>query len=1066
MEVGVAWERDSVLADRMLTELQNHLSKYAPQIRLDVRPALGGIDELDSAITDFEQTKQAMVILRSTGAALLGRRGVSIPALIGGANHPAMLGAANSFDSPKPNISGVTYYIPARDKLEAFKLVYPGLKKFILLVQADHPSSLIDRKETMEAAPTLGLEGVTVACSTVEDAVATVAQADPDASIIVGIQPLLAVTNTVARLVEAAGNRPVFAYSEIGVEAGALAGLVPDDRKLARMLGDMLIDLLVNGTPIAQMPIAMDPEPKLRMNRVATKRFRRQIPPIILGFIQGEMLQESIINSVPGGIGVVKNRVFTQVNDYVLELTGYTREELIGQSTRMLYANQEDYEYVGSEKYRQIDQYGTGTVESRWLRKDGTIRYVRISSTPLDRDDLAAGVAFSVLDITERKQAEERFERLFRINPSIIGLTSVKDRRFFAINDAFLKVLGYTREEVIGKTAADLDIYVDMNELRQIGKLLETKGRVDNVEVRLRKKNGDILTGLFTSEIVELDGEPYYLAVITDISERKEAQSALTRRTRFFLIGSGIFVFALLAAIVWLIAMLRWRRQAEQQLLQTNLALEGSIERANEMALRAEVANIAKTEFLANMSHEIRTPLNAIIGFAELLAADIPDERQRHQADVIARSGQSLLRLINDILDLSKIEAGHLEVVNEFFALPPLLDELRVLFEPRAQAKGLAFRFELPPDMPSLISLDATRLRQILLNLIGNAVKFTETGRVEVRVGLRHDAASPSHTVQLCISVIDTGPGVPDQAKETIFGAFEQMPQQDHAKYGGTGLGLAISRRLAALMNGKINVRDNPKGAGSVFSLVLKDVQTKEGAEQQKAADDDFAGRISFSPNLTILLVDDTPSNLELLRSYLAPSGFRLLKARDGEEALNVLQKSPVDMVLTDIKMPRMDGYRLLSSIRKSTHSARRKMPVIAVTASAMHLLHDDTLPQFSAVLIKPISRHDLLRAMARFLPHQLAKESDASAVRDDTTPVPAVKLSETARAIMLDQFGTDIASIKKTCRLSQARELAEKLIEAGRSNNLPELEHLGNSLKQATAAFQIDRMKKILDDL
>ncbi len=1069
LEVGVAWDTDSALADRMLAEMQSHLSSHAPQIRLEIRPALERLEDLEAAISDFEKTKRAMVILRSTGAKLLGERGVSVPTLVGGVNNPVGLGVAEAMDKPKPNISGVTYYIPAKRKLEAFKLVYPAMNKYLLLVEEGHPSSEIDRQETEADAPPLGLQGTTVYCATVEDGITAIEQAGDDVGVIIGTQPLMAVPNVAARLVEAAGDRPVFAYSHFAVEGGALAGLVSNDKKLARMLADMLIDLLVHGRPIAEMPFQPDPTPQLRINRKALDRLRTEIPETILNLIQDGMLLESVINTVPGGIGVVEKRVFSQVNDYVVKLTGYTREELIGQSARMLYPTQEESDYMGTEKYRQIAERGTGTVESRWLRKDGAIRHVLVSSTPLVANDLSAGVAFFVLDITDRKEAEERFERLFDINPSIIGLTSVKDRRFFAINDAFTNVLGYTREEVLGKTAADLELYVDPAELKTVGKLLEAGGRVDGFEIRLRKRNGEILTGLFASEIIELEGDRYYIAVITDITDRTMAQAALVRRTRILFIGGGGFSLALLGTVCWLVVSLRLRKRAARELIETNKMLEAAIDRANQMAHRAEVANISKSEFLANMSHEIRTPMNAIIGFADIMEKDIPDEHHRHQAAIIAKSGKSLLRLINDILDLSKIEAGKVEVIHKLFPLPPFMEELRMMFEPSTKGKGLDLRFEMPPDVPEMVNLDEARLRQILLNLIGNAIKFTEAGSVVVRVDMRKDeqadrSCAPANA-QLRISVIDTGMGVPDEAKEMIFGTFEQLPGQDHAQFGGTGLGLAISQRLARLMNGEITVSDNPAGKGSIFTLVLENVCAGALRAPVTSNADNDASRVVFPSRQTILIVDDMDSNVELLRTYLLPCGFTILEARDGENALEILRANPVDMVLTDIKMPGFDGYELCAAIRNVAATEQRNIPVIAVTACTVNLLPEEAIAPFDAVLIKPVSRNELLRAMARFLPHTIEK-NQAPPVTPPGQPTPPAERNERLSALIHEQFGAEIASVKKTSRMSHVRELGEKLTAHGRQNNEPEIERLGRNLVAAVDACHIEQIQRILDDV
>ncbi|NCD34998.1 MAG: PAS domain-containing protein [Spartobacteria bacterium] len=269
----------------------------------------------------------------------------------------------------------------------------------------------------------------------------------------------------------------------------------------------------------------------------------------------------------------------------------------------------------------------------------------------------------------------------------------------------------------------------------------------------------------------------------------------------------------------------------------TNVELSLAVERANQMAVQAEAANVAKSEFLANMSHEIRTPMNAIIGFAEVLAREIQDERHRHQAQVVARSGASLLRIINDILDLSKIEAGKLEIRPSFVQIPPMIQDVLNLFEVRAREKSLDLRFSIESTVPDTVQLDETRLRQILLNLIGNAVKFCDEGEVAVSVDAVPEERGPNQTsapdtVRLQFAIADTGIGIPDGFRERLFGVFEQPGEMDRNKYGGTGLGLAISQRLARLMNGEITASSPSGGRGSVFTLTLHGVSVSREAHR------------------------------------------------------------------------------------------------------------------------------------------------------------------------------------------------------------------------------------------
>lgn len=483
----------------------------------------------------------------------------------------------------------------------------------------------------------------------------------------------------------------------------------------------------------------------------------------------------------------------------------------------------------------------------------------------------------------------------------------------------------------------------------------------------------------------------------------------------------------------------------------------------------AEAANQAKSDFLANMTHEIRTPLNAITGFSEILSSMITAPKQISYLEGIRASGKSLLTLINDILDLSKIEAGKLDIMIGEVDIRELIREIELIFKETALRKGLKLVVEIDEKMPDFALIDEIRVRQVLLNLVGNALKFTEKGQITI-IARSKNLNRQSSTFDLHLCVDDTGIGIPEKELKRIFNSFEQVHLSRKDFHAGTGLGLAICKRLAKAMNGKINVTSR-LGIGSTFTLTLKHVKIttvyiKEEIPETSLCDLDNA---DFE-NTAILIVDDIPSN-KILSEILNMVKAFVIRTSNVEEALSIARQSNPDLVFINLKMPLQTPHEHegLDTIRQLKSAPETEsIPVIAITGALQenekrYLLSNG----FDGYIMKPITTKILLNELSRVLKTK-SQQMETTNICSETllSGEKNIEINAELKQIFAEELYPAYRTLRTSMVMSHVKKFSTRLQELGTTHSIPLLMNVGSQLMDSVDVFDIENINKQLNEI
>lgn len=760
---------------------------------------------------------------------------------------------------------------------------------------------------------------------------------------------------------------------------------------------------------------------------------------------------QSIIDSIPSPFFYkeAENLTFLGCNKAFEVYMGKSKEEIIGKNSYDINPGDLAQNYIDNDRIVLLNDRSI-EFETKVIDNKNKERYAKVFKKRfLDLKGNVAGIISVIHDVTEQKKKEKEISDLNKLYENLAS--NIPNTNIYVVDRELIIRFA------IGSDMTDRGLTPDYYLNRSVKKL-DPNGDYDiQYYTDLAFKGNKVVFELFANEIYFLvtcipikfkDNEAEEILVIANnITEQKEWQYEIEKFTEDMA-----------------------EAKVSEEENSRNLSI--MLIEMEELKKQADDANESKSIFLANVSHEIRTPMNAILGFTEILINRVSDKADLEYLQTIHKSGKTLLAIINDILDLSKIESGRLDFSKENVDLRIVISDIKRIFSKQLSDKSLSFISEIPDDFPEMINTDDIRLRQILTNLVGNAIKFTEEGYIKVCLDYQKGASGYD---KLKIDIVDTGIGIPENERERIFKAFIQQSQQNARKYGGTGLGLTITKKLITGLGGSIKLNANQPN-GSIFTILFENIKAIESDYKTELKKEDRIILKKFS-SANMLVITDSDESRELIKGYLSigvnpekseiysTESINLFVAENCECAEDIIKNHPPDIVFSDIDGREHDCYDSVLNLKNTLNTST---PIIAVTTS-LSGMNREYLSLFDNILHKPFSYNDLMISLIKYL--KFTEETMDISVNDSVNSSTAeIENEETLIPYtneMIEFLESDLFALwekaSKVYVSGRIEEFAQSVISAANKYGVKTLLIYGNKLLEELSHFKIVNVKKEL---